>query len=150
MHTITRKLEFDAGHRVYQHESKCNHIHGHRYVVELECAGDLDDLGRVVDFSVIKRLVGSWIDHNLDHGMIIYEDDPLLGQWESWAKEDPENDDGITPQKYFVMSENPTAENLSELLYYKSQELLNANQSGIKVLSVTLWETPNCKATYRP
>ena len=52
MHTITRRLEFDAGHRVYQHESKCNHVHGHRYVVEVEATGTLDGLGRIIDFSV--------------------------------------------------------------------------------------------------
>lgn len=138
-HTITRRLEFDAGHRVYQHESKCNHVHGHRYVVEVECAGDLDKLGRVIDFSVIKTKFGKWIDDNLDHGMILFKDDPLYHVWHS-------GEVSHYNQKHYVMDSNPTAENMAELLYKKADEIL-AND-GVKVTAMTLWETPNCRATY--
>ena len=31
---ITRRLEFDAGHRIPQHDSQCRHLHG-RYVAQL-------------------------------------------------------------------------------------------------------------------
>ncbi|HCX34237.1 MAG TPA: 6-carboxytetrahydropterin synthase QueD, partial [Rhodocyclaceae bacterium] len=27
---ITRRLEFDAGHRIPDHLSRCRHLHGHR------------------------------------------------------------------------------------------------------------------------
>ena len=40
---ITRKLEFDAGHRVMNHESKCATCHGHRYVLEVTA----EDIRRV-------------------------------------------------------------------------------------------------------
>jgi len=65
---ITRKIEFDSGHRVLGHEGKCAHLHGHRYVAEItvESAG-LDSLGRVVDFSVIKEKVGKWVDENWEY-----------------------------------------------------------------------------------
>ena len=32
--TCTRRIEFDAAHRVMEHESKCRHLHGHRYAIE--------------------------------------------------------------------------------------------------------------------
>tara|TARA_R110002096_G_scaffold51401_6_gene134413 strand:+ start:3103 stop:3576 length:474 start_codon:yes stop_codon:yes gene_type:complete len=155
MHTITRRLEFDAAHRVHLHESKCNHIHGHRYVVEVECTGSLDKLGRIVDFSVIKTKFGQWIDKNLDHGMILFKDDPLAELWPWFGQKLATNaapypvahltkDSG--PQKHFIMRKNPTAENLAELLYNKARDLLV--EDGFAVTKMTVWETPNCRATY--
>ncbi|MHB8760606.1 MAG: 6-pyruvoyl trahydropterin synthase family protein, partial [Thiobacillus sp.] len=32
---ITRRLEFDAGHRIPNHGSQCRHLHGHRYALEI-------------------------------------------------------------------------------------------------------------------
>lgn len=136
-YVITRKIEFDAGHRVYQHESKCNHVHGHRYVVEVECSGNLDNLGRVVDFSVIKSSFGKWVDDNLDHGMLIYKKDPLAFEWMSGS---------MSGHKHYIMDKNPTAENIAELLYYQAKVLLE--KDGVNVRSVCVWETPNCHATY--
>jgi 6-pyruvoyltetrahydropterin/6-carboxytetrahydropterin synthase len=53
--SCTRRIEFDAAHRVMEHESKCKHLHGHRYALEATfVAPDLDTLGRVVEFGVIK------------------------------------------------------------------------------------------------
>ena len=49
-------------------------------------------------------------------------------------------------QKHYIMITNPTAENLAELLYKKANEIL-AND-GVKVTAMTVWETPNCRATY--
>ncbi|RDS98986.1 6-carboxytetrahydropterin synthase QueD, partial [Burkholderia contaminans] len=40
---ITRKLEFDAGHRIPDHRSQCRNLHGHRYVLEVTLRGDLVD-----------------------------------------------------------------------------------------------------------
>ena len=61
--TCTRKLEFDAAHRVMEHESKCRHLHGHRYVAEVTVAtSELDGLGRVLDFGLLKTELGGWID----------------------------------------------------------------------------------------
>src|SRR5262245_52482042 len=86
----TRKLEFDAGHRVLGHGGKCRHLHGHRYVAEVTCyAEELDKLGFVVDFSVIKTVVGDWIDENFDHNMILNPKDPLWTVWQEVIMADP-------------------------------------------------------------
>jgi 6-pyruvoyltetrahydropterin/6-carboxytetrahydropterin synthase len=145
-YTVTRRIEFDAGHRVYGHESKCAHIHGHRYVVLVTCApiDDLDSIGRVVDFSVIKGKVGTWIDENLDHGMILCEGDPLVAIWNGGFKfvgRGPEEH-----HKHFIMKDNPTAENIARMIYFRAEELLS--DYYIKIVSVEVQETPNCKAVY--
>ena len=36
--TCTRRIEFDAAHRVMGHEGKCKHLHGHRYALEARVA----------------------------------------------------------------------------------------------------------------
>ena len=40
---ITRRLEFDAGHRIPDHASQCRHLHGHRYVIEISLSGNIID-----------------------------------------------------------------------------------------------------------
>ena len=74
--TCTRRLEWDAMHRIPRHESKCAAFHGHRYAAELTCLAPLDDRGRVIDFGVVKERVGGWIDENWDHTAILQRDDP--------------------------------------------------------------------------
>ena len=38
---ITRRLEFDAGHRNPDHRSQCRHLHGHRYAMEITLSGEV-------------------------------------------------------------------------------------------------------------
>lgn len=131
----SRFLEFDAAHRVYQHEGKCKHVHGHRYKVEIKAkAKDLDSLGRVIDFSVIKEKVGGWIDENWDHNALIYDVDPLGRVLEKMSE-----------KPIFYMPTNPTAENIAKfLLDICNYKLLIG--TGVEVVKVVVWETPNCKA----
>lgn len=140
MPVITRQLQFDAGHRVLRHESKCAHLHGHRYVAEITVSSpELDGLGRVVDFSVLKSVIGNWIDTFWDHNIILHPDDPLLKipdeHWEAvFGKKDP-----------YVMppGANPTAENMASVLFTQCVTLL---PSALMVEQVRLYETPNCWA----
>ena len=75
-----RRFEFDAGHRVVGHLNKCQYIHGHRYVLEVIAESkQLDELGMVVDFGLLKKVIKSWIDENFDHTLILKESDKNLG-----------------------------------------------------------------------
>ena len=76
MFQVTREIDFCFGHRV-QGATDCGQLHGHngRAVITLE-SETLDELGMVLDFSEIKRVVSVWIDEHLDHRMILAEDDP--------------------------------------------------------------------------
>ena len=63
--TATRYHDFSTGHRVYGHESKCAHLHGHNYRIYLTVEADqLDTVGRVMDFSVIKDKFVIWLEVN--------------------------------------------------------------------------------------
>lgn len=135
--TAVRRLQFCAGHRVVGHEGKCANVHGHNYIafIHVEAkAGDLDTVGRIVDFGVIKELVGTWIDENWDHGFIYWRDDPELA---------PMYSDQWHQMKHFEADWNPTAENMAHHLLEVASELL---ADGLIVTRVDIWETENCYA----
>lgn len=144
MISITRKFEFDSAHRVLGHTGKCRHLHGHRYVAEvtLHSVG-LDELGMVVDFSVVKDLIGTWIDANWDHNILLHEKDPLACIWAG----SPNKEIFMGRSPYIFYDENPTAENIAKALFHQASKLL-ANQIPLTVGRVRIWETPNCYADY--
>jgi 6-pyruvoyltetrahydropterin/6-carboxytetrahydropterin synthase len=134
--TCTRRLEFDSAHRVTRHESKCRHLHGHRYVVEVTAqAAELDACGRVVDFGVVKEKVGAWIDAAWDHGTLAAPwDTDLIALCEKngW--------------KVYPMPAEPTAENIAVELAKTADALLD--DTGVRVVAVRVYETPNCWADW--
>jgi 6-pyruvoyltetrahydropterin/6-carboxytetrahydropterin synthase len=133
MFEVTRELRFCYGHRLLDYDGKCRYLHGHngRALITLATAS-LDPLGMVVDFSAIKRVVGGWIDANLDHRMILHRNDPLLSYLQSQG------------EPIFLMDANPTAENIARLICD-----FTAAQ-GFPVIEVRLWETEDSCAVYRP
>ena len=131
MYRVSREIQFCYGHRLLNYAGKCRHLHGHngRVLITLE-APELDDKGMLVDFTEIKRHVQAWVDENLDHNMLLHRDDPILPLLQ-------ERDERV-----FVMDRNPTAENIARLIFDQ------ARSSGLPVVEVVLWETPNCHASY--
>lgn len=132
MFEVTREIEFCYGHRLLNYEGKCRHLHGHngRAVITLQ-AETLDDRGMVLDFSDIKRVISTWIDQNLDHRMILREDDPAVPSLQQLG------------EPLYLMDVNPTAENIARVIYEVTQE------HGFPIVETRLWETPKCFATYR-
>ncbi|MDE3060164.1 MAG: 6-carboxytetrahydropterin synthase [Pseudomonadota bacterium] len=134
--TCTRRIEFDAAHRVVNHESKCRHVHGHRYALEATfSARSLDRLGRIIDFGVIKERLGQWIDEHWDHTAILFDQDKELGS----AMAD------ITGQRIFYLPANPTAENMADYLMSEVCPALFGDLP-IECVRLRLYETPNCYA----
>ncbi len=132
MFQVTREIRFCYGHRLLKYDGKCKHLHGHngRAVITLE-AERLDPLGMVVDFSTIKRVVSGWIDANLDHRMILHQDDPLLPALKQQG------------EPVFLLAVNPTAENIARLIFE------HIATHGFPVVEVKLWETEDSFAVYR-
>ena len=133
--SLIRQLTFCAGHRLYRHESKCAFFHGHNYRVDIEVVGDsggceVDDVGRVVDFSLIKKRMLGWLDANWDHAFLVFEeDDNALAAVRM-----------VQPTKYFVMPWNPTAENMARyLLEVVAPNVLG--DLGVVARRVAVWET---------
>ena len=131
MFRVTQNIEFCYGHRLLNYSGKCRHLHGHngRAVIVLE-GEQLDERGMLVDFSDIKNSVRTWIDDELDHRMILNENDPAV----PFLQEQGE--------PLFLLPVNPTAESIARLIYdYTKNE-------GFPVREVALWETPKSYATY--
>ena len=141
MVTCTRRLEWDAMHRIPRHESKCKAFHGHRYAAEITCDADaLDALGRVVDFGVVKERIGGWIDENWDHTAVLskHDDDP--------ATQAIIASNAGHGRPVYLLDTPPTAENLVLELARVAQGLLEG--TDVRVVAIRLWETPNCSAEW--
>lgn len=132
MFEVSQQIEFCYGHRLLNYDGKCKHLHGHNGKAVIVLQGEqLDSRGMLVDFSDIKKSVRTWIDNQLDHRMILCQDDPVV----PFLKQQGE--------PLLLLKENPTAENIAKLIFEYTR------QQGFPVVEVRLWETPNAYATYR-
>lgn len=129
-----RKHEIHTGHRVYGHDGKCQHLHGHSYIIHFYCSStELDAIGMVVDFGIIKSTLCQWLDDNYDHSMLIWEKDPLANEIKK------------LDSKVQIVPYNPTAENIAQhLLTQIAPKLLES--SKILVTKVIVEETLKCRA----
>ena len=131
MYLVTKRIDFCYGHRLLDYDGVCKHPHGHNALVEVDVRTDsLDGRNMVVDFSDIKRIVKGWIDRELDHKMILRHDDPLLKPLQTLG------------EPVYVLESNPTVERIARLIFEKAQE------SGLNVKAVRVWETPTSIAEY--
>ena len=112
---------FSAAHNLRAYKGRCERLHGHNWRVEVCLAGDdLDAEGMLLDFTEIKRLLAEVLDP-LDH---------------AYLNEVPPFD-----------TLNPSSENLARVIAGRLAERLPA---GVRLASVTTWESHRCAATYRP
>lgn len=84
MYYVKKRLEISAAHRLdLNYESKCTHIHGHNWIITVECKSKtLDEHGMVTDFSHIKQLVTSRLDHAMINDVI--EGNPTAENIAKW------------------------------------------------------------------
>jgi 6-pyruvoyltetrahydropterin/6-carboxytetrahydropterin synthase len=139
--TAERYHDISVGHRVYGHESKCAHLHGHNYRIHFHCraakgAHSLDRVGRVIDFSVIKHLLCQWLEDEWDHKFLLWQDDPLLPHLQS-----------LDPQGVVGVPFNPTAENIAEYLVNVVAPV-QLKGSGVELAFCRVEETRKCAASY--
>ena len=89
---ITRKIEFSAGHRLFNPDFSdeknevtfglCNNPngHGHNYVLEVTLSGEVcDDTGMVFDLKELKKLTQREIIDKVDHKNLNVDVDYLEG-----------------------------------------------------------------------
>ena len=130
-HAVGKFIDFCYGHRIRGHAGRCRHVHGHNARVEIVCRGPLDDLGMVVDFAEIKRVVEGWIEEHWDHKMILQNGDPLIDVLRGAG------------EPVFALDGPTTAENLAAQLFFVARD------AGLPVEEVRFWETPDSLAVYR-
>jgi 6-pyruvoyltetrahydropterin/6-carboxytetrahydropterin synthase len=148
--TAERYHDISCGHRVVGHENRCRHLHGHNYRIHFRVglgrdSNEVDNIGRVMDFSVIKSRLCMWLEDEWDHKMLLWKEDPILPYFGSlWI-------DGvgldICQGSIVVLPFNPTAENMAKYLI----EVIAPKQlegTGVVLLSCTVEETRKCSATF--
>lgn len=124
--TVNRKAHFNAAHRLYRKDwsdekneqvfGKCSnpHYHGHNYELIVSVTGEIDPItGYVVDIRLLKELIRSEIEEAFDH--------------KNLNEEVPEFNEL-----------NPTAENISRVIWNKLREKIDHKLQ----LEITLYETP--------
>ena len=65
VYTVTKRLEVSAAHHLQlDYESKCQHLHGHNWIIHVTCQAEtLNANGMVIDFKQIKEIVQTKMDH---------------------------------------------------------------------------------------
>lgn len=137
---ITRRLEFDAGHRIPNHASQCRHLHGHRYAIEITLCGEIlrtagdPEEGMVMDFSEVKRIANRVVVEPWDHAFLACQGDHAVVEFLAT----------LPGHKTVVLPWVPTVENLAAEAF----RLLDAAYRGsygrqLRLERVRLYETPN-------
>lgn len=165
-YTVIRSHEICAGHRVVGHESKCRHLHGHNYKFHFKVAPKkgsqemnsilLDDVGRVIDFSVVKTTLCQWLEDNWDHKFLHWEKDLLIDGLKNLVSQDwkmssrpsiSELDGDAFFHSLVALPFNPTAENLAAYMVdVIGPQLLD--EHGVQLVECTIEETSKCHVNY--
>jgi len=120
MYEITIETHFSSAHRLRQYEGECERLHGHNWNVQISVASqELNELGMVMDFKELKEKTRSLI-----------------------AKFDHQYLNEVPP----FTEINPTTENMARHLFNELTRVIA--HEHVKVNKVTVWESPNCYATY--
>lgn len=121
MFELTIMAEFEAAHNLRNYQGKCNRLHGHNWKVEVTVRGyELDELGMIIDFTVLKAEV-SRIINELDHY--------YLNELSMFQKQ------------------NPTAEHIAKYIYESLVEPLKKH--SVTLYEVKIWESPRSAVAYR-
>lgn len=143
MITITRKLEFDAGHRIPDHKSQCRNLHGHRYTLEITLVGEVieeegsSDNGMIMDFSDVKALAKTHLVDIWDHAFLVYAKDTAVRSFLAT----------IPDHKTVVIDKIPTVENLARTAFDTLRTVYHDRYgTGLRLHKLVLHETPNCWA----
>jgi 6-pyruvoyltetrahydropterin/6-carboxytetrahydropterin synthase len=122
MFEVSVEYSFAAGHALRGYKGKCENVHGHNYKVRVAVAGEkLNSIGLLMDFSELRSAL---------KGLVERFDHHFLNEVEPFT------------------DTNPSAENLACYLGTELQRKIS--DQGLKVSSVTVWETETTSASYRP
>ena len=128
---ITKKYETETAHIVRGASSiRCRTSwHGHTYTWEISIEGPRNANGMVIDFIDLKP-IKTYIDM-FDHCIIL------------WSKDSQEVIDFYTKnsERYIIMNNNPTAENMVALTARWINSWLAINYPKCKLHNIKIWET---------
>jgi 6-pyruvoyltetrahydropterin/6-carboxytetrahydropterin synthase len=120
MYHVTIETHFSAAHYLRNYHGRCENLHGHNWKIEVTVSSDkLDEAGMALDFTILKQKTKD-ILQRLDH-CNLNEIEPFT-------------------------EINPSSENIAHFLY--NQLTKNLNDYPVTLTRVTVWESPNSKASY--
>ena len=141
--SITRRLEFDSGHRIPNHHGQCRHLHGHRYAIEVTLTGEVADNpgkpddGMVLDFGDIKLLTKQYVVDLWDHAFLVAKEDKSVVNFLAT----------LPNHKTVIMDHVPTVENLANAAFSILQPVFSKAFAGrLELSALRIYETPNCWA----
>ena len=67
LYYVKKRMEISAAHRLeLSYESKCTSLHGHNWIITVECRSrELNADGMVADFTEIKNKIMNLLDHRV-------------------------------------------------------------------------------------
>lgn len=139
---VTKTFNFEMAHALPGHEGPCKHIHGHTYFLHVTISGkpsqqsDSPDLGMVMDFGNLKRIVQEQIIEQYDHSLILPEKSKRLLE--------PLLKDPLFTRIHW-MPFQPTCE---LLLSHFLQKLRDHLPTHVELTNVRLNETPTSYAEW--
>ena len=91
MYYIKKRLEISAAHRLrLNYESKCTGIHGHNWILNVECKSrELNENGMVTDFTHVKEFITSHLDHAVLNDVFPFN--PTAENIAKWVVDNVEN-----------------------------------------------------------
>lgn len=138
--SVTARIRWEAAHRLPQLPGKCRSLHGHSWQAWVTVSGAVDNGedgdGTVLDMSLIKDRVQTWVDANWDHATLLWIEDPLV-----------ERMAGVDGMRVFTFSGYPTVENVADVLRDIAVDLIESrHRPGVVVRRVVVAETENNRA----
>ncbi len=122
MYEVTIIKSFSAAHLLADIGGKCEALHGHNFKVEITvAAGQLNHIGILVDFRLLKKMLGEVLEA-LDHKHI----------------------NALTD----FAGVNPSAENIAKYIFEKMDARVKT--AGVDMVRVKIWESENAAVTYLP
>ena len=130
MHSVTKIMNFEYGHRILNHPGKCKRLHGHSGKLELTVLGPINqETGMIIDFGDINGTIGEWVKDILDHKTILQYGDPLF--------------ETLPTTDTYTVQGPPTAENISNEILRHCELMELSRDYNYKV---RLWETEDSYA----
>lgn len=91
MYYVKKRLEISVAHRLsLSYESKCTSLHGHNWIIIVECrARELNADGMVTDFTHVKRRITGLLDHAVLNDVLPFN--PTAENIARWVVENVEH-----------------------------------------------------------
>jgi 6-pyruvoyltetrahydropterin/6-carboxytetrahydropterin synthase len=145
---ICKSIEIENGHMLTKHPDKCRFPHGHTRKVEFVIeADDLDANEMVCDFKILSTIVGEWLQ-TFDHALCMNTSDPAYDDFKERYGE----------RVIGFENRDPTTEVMAKLIFDHTTQALSGHasspetryplQSGVRLVSVRVWETSTSWAEY--